>query len=239
MASKKIDRALYGPSWAEVILGAALSFGLGLLLAAALLILKPVPTVRELPKEPVPGVVYYIEGSKDATKGKLWASKHQMLASGTSVALTEDELNAIFASAPDKSKPAAAPPAPKGQPATPAAPATPPLPANAGLIVPGTPNFRIHDNQLQIAWPCTLNVLGFNQAVIVMATGGFSKTGDGFVFAPDDFYVGSLRVSRLPMLEGLVTKKILEAQPLPADLTAVWQKLSNVAIDGKTLKLTL
>ncbi|MES1166853.1 MAG: hypothetical protein ABUL68_02525, partial [Pseudomonadota bacterium] len=133
MASKKIDRALYGPSWAEVIIGAVLSFVLGVLLAATLLILKPVPTVRELPKEPVAGVVYYIEGSKDATKGKLWASKHQMLATGTSVTLSEDELNAIFAPIPDKTKPAPTPPAQKGQPGAPATPATPPLPANAGL----------------------------------------------------------------------------------------------------------
>ena len=234
---------MYGPSWAEVIIGAALSFVLGLVFAAVVLILRPVETVKELPKEPVHGVVYYLEGSKDATKGQTWAGKRKQLAAGASVTLTDDELNAVFAPAPDKSKPAAPAPAEKGKPAAPAAPAAPPapppLPANAGLIVPGTPNFRLHDGQIQIAMPCTLNVLGFNQPVIVMATGAFAKTGAGIVFAADDFYVGSLRVSRLPMIEGLVTKKILEAQPLPDDLTAAWQKLSDVTIDGKTLKLTM
>jgi hypothetical protein len=183
-----------------------------------------------------------MEGSKDATKGKPWAAKRKQLVAGTSVTLTDDELNAVFAPAPEPAKPAP-PPAAKGKPAAPAAPAAPsappPLPANAGPIVPGTPNFRLSDGKLQIALPCTLNVLGFNQQVVVLATGTFAKAANGFVFAADDFYVGSLRVSRLPMIEGLVTKKILEAQPPPDDLVTAWQKLSDVSIDGKTLKLTM
>ena len=38
MSSKKLERALYGPSWTEVILGAVLSLALGGVLAAAVLI---------------------------------------------------------------------------------------------------------------------------------------------------------------------------------------------------------
>ena len=41
--SKKIDRAVHGQSWAEVILGAALSLVLGVLLMAAWLLASPAP----------------------------------------------------------------------------------------------------------------------------------------------------------------------------------------------------
>ncbi len=200
MSSKKIDRALYGPSWAEVIIGAALSLVLGVILAAAVLVLRPVQTVRELPKEPVRDAVYYIEGSKDSTKGRQWAAKHKLLNDGTSVALTEDELNAAFyVSAPpgktppppEKAKAGAKAKAPAPAPA-PEPPAPAEVAANEGLIVPGAPNFRIHDNLLQVGIPCTLNVYGFKLSVIVMATGGFGKGGDGVVFVPETFYLGSL-----------------------------------------------
>lgn len=88
--SKKIDRALYGPSWVEVILGAVLSLVLGGLLATVYLVIKPVQTVKEMPKEKdiVRGAIYYIEGSNDATKGKQWTRKRQQLAAGESVVLT-------------------------------------------------------------------------------------------------------------------------------------------------------
>lgn len=249
MSSKKVDRALYGPSWTEVIIGAALSFVIGMILAAAVLVLRPVQTVRELPKEPGRDVVYYIEGSKDSTRGRQWLRKREMLDQGTSVTLSEDELNAAFYTTPpaDKAKPPA--PAEKGTPAAkakapaPPPPAAPPAPpaaaASEGLLVPGAPNFRMHDNLLQVGVPCTLNVYGFKLSVIVIATGGFAKNDDGIAFVPETFYVGSLPVSRLPMVEGLVTKKILTAQPPPEDLVAAWKKLSDAAIDGKTLKLTM
>jgi hypothetical protein len=252
MSSKKVERALYGPSWTEVILGAALSFVLGLVLAAAVLIARPVKTVRELPKEAdrEREVIYYIEGSKDSTKGRQWQAKRQQLVAGESVALTEEELNTAFGAKTSAPAPAPAPvaPAPKGKgpaPKTPApapAPATPPAPAvaaNAGLIVPSAPNFRIHDNVLQVGVPCTLNVYGFQLPVVVLASGGFAKTDDGIVFAPDSFYIGSLQVKRLPALEGFVTKKILAAQTIPEDLSTAWKKVTDAGIEGKTLKLSM
>jgi hypothetical protein len=217
MSSRKVDRAKYGPSWTEVILGAALSFALGAILAAAVLIIKPVMKVRELPKEPEKNVLYYIEGSKDDSKGRQWPRKRQMLLAGSSVSLTEDELNTVF------STPAAKPPA--------AAP--------GGLIAPGTPNFRLVEGRLQIAVPCTLDVYGFKQDVLVTAVGGFRKGGDGFVFQPDAFYLGSLAVSRLPMAESFVTGRIIAAESIPDDLAAAWKKLSDVSVDGNTLKLTM
>lgn len=247
MSSKKVERALYGPSWTEVILGAALSFVLGGVLAAAVLIARPVKTVRELPKEAERerAVVYYIEGSRDSTKGRQWQAKHQQLVAGESVVLNEDELNAALGAKTVAPAPAPAAPAPKGKGPAPKTPPPAPAPEPAavantgGLIVPSAPNFRIHDNVLQVGVPCTLNVYGFQLPVVVMATGGFAKTGDGVVFAPDSFYIGSLQVNRLPALEGFVTKKILAAQSVPEDLAAAWKKVSDAEIEGKTLKLSM
>jgi|SRR5882724_11967904 len=256
--SKKIDRALYGPSFLEVILGAVLSFVLGLVLAAVYLIAKPIALVREMPKEPVRGMVYYIEGSKDVTKGKVWVRKKKVLLGGGSVALTEDELNAAVEVPPDKSKPVIPPspapapkpaaPADKSKPGAPASPATPPMATPAGppavpgqLLAVGTLNFRLHDGQLQIGVPCTVTVpvVGYNQPVTVVATGGFAREGDVFVFEPKSFYVGSLLVDRLPGVADMVTKKIMAAQTIPPDLAAAWKKLADVNFDAKGKALVL
>jgi hypothetical protein len=245
MSSKKVERALYGPSWTEVILGAVLSLALGIVLAAALLIARPVQKVRELPKEPARDVVYYIEGTRDSTRGRQWQAKRQQLLAGESVVLTEDELNTALGAKTSAPAPTPAVPPAKGKAPAPKTPPAAPVPEAAaatnggGLIAPGAPNFRIHDNVLQVGVPCTVNVAGFQLPVVVMATGGFAKTEDGVVFAPDSFYIGSLQVNRLPALEGFVTKKIIAAQAIPEDLVAAWKKVSDAGIEGKTLKLTM
>src|SRR5882724_793894 len=137
--SKKMDRALYGPSFVEVILGALLSFALGVVLATVFLIIKPVEAVKELPKEPVKGAIYYLAGSKDGSKGKAIVRKRKALVAGQSVALTEDELNLAF-DAPDKNKPAPPPPPPaKGKAPAPvaAAPAPAAPAANGAPLIAG------------------------------------------------------------------------------------------------------
>lgn len=246
--SKKIDRALYGPSFVEVILGAVLSFILGVALAAVYLIAKPVTLVKELPKEPAREAIYYIEGSRDVTKGKVWTKKHKILVGGGSVALTEDELNSAITPAVDSTpKPAAPPekpkpgaPADKSKPAPAAAPVGPP-PVPGQWLAVGIPNFRLHDGQLQIGVPCTISVplVGYNQPVTVVATGGFSRQGDVFVFEPKSYFVGSFEIDRLPGAAALVTKKILAVQTIPPDLEAAWKKLAAVSFDAKAKALVL
>jgi hypothetical protein len=46
--SKKIDRTPHEPGWSEVILGAALSVGLGAMLGAVALVFKPVVVVAAM-----------------------------------------------------------------------------------------------------------------------------------------------------------------------------------------------
>ena len=212
--SKKIDRALNGPSWAEVILGAALSVVLGVALAALFFIFRPVAQVKELPKEPAPGVIYYLEGSHDSAKARRLPNKQKLFLQGGSVTLSEDELTTFAAPAP------AAPPAPAKKPGAAPAPApAAPVAAAAptGMVTPGVPNFRIKDGVMHITVPVQVNVglVGFTDTVLVQATGGFAKRGDTFAFVPDSVYVGTCPVQRLPMVVGFMVKKYLAAQPVP------------------------
>ena len=218
----------HGPSWTEVILGAALSVVLGAALAAVFLVLKPVTKAKELPKEPAANMVYYLEGSVDASKARQAVLKQNSFAQGRSVVVTEDELNALVAPA--------APAAPaKGKAAAEPAPAA----ASAGAVSFGAPNFRIRKGEMQIAVPMHLGVAGLDVNVVVQARGGFARSGDTFVFAPNEVYVGSCPVQRLPIAEGYVMKKILASKELPDGVVAAWGKLSDITLDGSNLRLTV
>ncbi len=226
--SKKIDRALYGPSWFEVIFGAFLSVVIGLVLAVVYLVAKPVTTVKELPKEPVPGMVYYIEGSKDATKGRSWVAKRQQLVAGMSVQVTEEEINAAIAgvNAPAPKKPGA-----KAEEPAPEAEAKP------GPFQAGAPNFRIRDSVVQISTPVTVNALDLGLNVLVHARGTFEKQGDRFVFTPKTLLVGSCPVEKIPGAATYVLRQFLGAQAIPEDIAGAWAKLANVSVEGALLKL--
>jgi len=224
--SKKIDRALYGPSWFEVIFGAFLSVVIGVVLAAVYLVTKPVTTVKELPKEPVAGMVYFIEGSKDATKGRSWVAKRQQLVAGMSVQVTEEELNAAIAglNAPAPKKPGA-----KAEEAAPE--------AKPSHFQASAPNVRIRDSEVQISVPVTVNTLELGLNVLVQARGTFEKQGDQFVFAPKTLLVGSCPVEKIPSVAGAVVRQFLGAQAIPEDISGAWAKLANVSVEGALLKL--
>lgn len=231
--SAKLNRTLHGPSWTEVIFGALLSVILGAVLGAALMIARPVVSVRQPPKEAErdPKDVYYIQGARDPSKSRAALAKRKSFGEGQSVSFTEDELNALAALPPA----AVANPGAEGQ--------NPPAPAKAAdsgeTIAAGQFNFRLRDGRMQVAVPVTLNVLGLSQQVIVQAHGGFVKEGSGFAFVPETLYVGSMPVQRLPMAERYVREQFLAPKAIPDDVRASWAKLTNVSIDGNTLKLTL
>ena len=234
--SKKIDRAAHGPSWAEVILGAALSVVLGVAIGAVLLILRPVPSGKELPKEADrnPKTVYYVEGSRDPSKARQATAKRQAFVSGQTVTVNEDELN-VLATPNPAATPSAPKPPEKGKEGEKGAPAG----SSEDTFAVGAPNFRIAENKLQVGVPVTVNALGLGQKIFVQARGGFTKDGNVFVYDPQELYFGACPVQRLPFLSGYVRNKFLAAQPIPDDIKAAWAKLSSVAIDGATLKLTM
>lgn len=223
--SSKVDRAAHGPSWGEVILGAILSLLLGIVLGAALLIFKPVVVAKEVPKEPLPGTVYYVEGLRgDTSRAKQALAKRKALMEGQSVKITEDEVNSLVS--------AAAAPTPATKPGE-AAPAAKPT----ETITAGTPNVRIREGVMQIGVPVTLNVLGLEQKLIAQARGGFEKRGDTFVYEPTEMYLGSCPVERLPFLAGYIRSKVLTSEQVPADIAAAWSRLTTVALEGNSLVL--
>ena len=225
--SRKIDRALHGPSWVEVILGAALSLVVGVILGAALLIFRPVVVVKQMPKEDAidPTAVYFLEGTRETSKARDAVAKRQAFLAGQSVSVIEDELNtlagpaATFA-APQNGAPAAAT-------------------ASEQMMAAGTPNFRVRDGALQIGAPVTVSLLGLSEKVVVQARGGFEKQDGVFVYQPDALYVGSLPVQRLPFLANYARTNFLNAELVPEDVKAAWTKLANVSIDGNVLNLTM
>jgi hypothetical protein len=238
MASlSKTERALRGPGVFEITLGVLMSISLGVVLASVYLIFKPVETVKELPKEPVLGAVYYVQGSSDANKARQWQRKRQMLSEGATadISFTEEELNAWIASVVPQA--AAKPkPGPAAKPDDKAAAA----PAAAGpLVVVDRPNFRIRDNVLQVALPTTVNAFGFSLPLILQARGHFDKGANGFVFVEDELYFGSFPAHRVPPLKNLIVARLLAAQDIPGDLRTAWEKLILVAVEGNTLRLSL
>lgn len=222
-----------------MILGAFLSLILGVAIGAALLILRPVKIERAEPKEREKDMVYYIEGSRDGSKSRQAVAKRNAFVQGQSVTVTEEEINALIASAGVPAA-GATPPAKDPKAKTPAqgkdgkeAEAA----AGGGYLDAGTPSVRVRDGALQVGVPVTISLL--DQKVIAQAKGGFVKRGDIFVFEPETLYLGSCPVQRLPFVAGFVRNAFLASQPIPDDLKAAWAKLASVSIEGNAVKLTM
>jgi hypothetical protein len=241
MAAQKLEKALYGPSLMEVILGVILGLLAGVVAACVFLVFKPVPTVPTLPKEakdPLQSTVYFVPGSTLSGKSRNWQLKQKQLIAGTAVLLVEDELNAWAMSLPNA---APAVPAKPVKPAKPAKPgeAAPSTPAPEGYIIPATPNFRIVDGRLTIGLKCTLNWYGLMQDVTVQTTGTFRKDGDQFTFVPETVYLGSCPLHMLPAASNLLLSTIAAKLKIPDEIRAAWAKLNIVALEGSTLKLAV
>lgn len=219
-------------------------------MGAVLLVVRP--PAKEVPKDgaPVPGAVYYIEGSRDAAKAKDVQQKRAAFAGGQSVSLTEGELNALAgapaesagkeaakAQAVDKGK------APEKGKVPEKAKEAPKAAASgvevAGMFSVGAPNFRIHETTLQVAVPVTVTALDLGLKIVAQARGGIVKKGDVFAFEPTELYLGSCPVQRLPFLSSYVRDSFIGAQGLPDDVKGSWAKLASVTIEGNKLKLTM
>jgi hypothetical protein len=226
--SPRIKR-LHGPSWIEVTLGAVLSVALGVVLGAAYLALRPVKAVGDVPKDAPAGAIYYIAGARGYSATSQIEAKRKAFLEGESVTVDESELNILF------SGPAKAPPPPP-PPNTLVQPPAPPAPKEFDR---STINVRIHDGKIQFAEVYTINEYGYNGTLIVQARGEFVKNGSTFEFVPDEFYIGSCPLQRIPYIREWIMRKLLFTQPVPEDIAAAWDKLSDVAIEGSKLRLKM
>ncbi|MCM2276171.1 MAG: hypothetical protein NDI75_15390 [Candidatus Didemnitutus sp.] len=234
MADKKIEKALYGPSTLEVALGAVLGLALGVAVACIYLVLKPVQLVKETPKEVAQGVVYYLPGKTDATKGRAWQTKQATFVSGGEIIATEEELNAWAASL-GGAAPAAAPGAAPKAPAQPGAPAAP---ADSAFLSASGLNFRLEGERMHVSQKVLFNYFGLTKEVILQSAGGFTRAGEGFVFQPEAVYLGSCPLHAVPGTTGALLGTLLKQQKVPDDFRAAWAKISAIAVEGGLLKVT-
>jgi len=227
-----MDRALNGPGPVEIVFSILISLFLGVLIAALHLVFKPVEILAKPVETPEIGSVYFVEGSANSSKSRQWTRKRQMLAGGgaVDVSLTEDELNAWLVSAgvgtgaDAGGKPGAAAAAPKSSPA---------------LVQPERINFRIQDGLMQVGAVGKLSALDLEYELVVQTRGTFESRDGGFVFKPEEFYVGSLPAHVIPGLPAYLIKRMMASQELPEDIKTTWSKLSLVAVEGNALRLTL
>jgi len=231
--ARKIEKALYGPSMLEVILGAILGLLAGGLAACVYLVFKPVPTLKAPAKEQERGMVYYLPGSESKARGSAWQAKQKQFLSGSSVQVNEDELNSWLAAsikleappAPAPAKPAGAAPAPAG----------PPVPD--AIFIPSKPNFKIASDHLQFGLNCTLNWYGLMTDVTLQSNGTFKRDGDYIVYTPETLYLGSCPLHMIPAVPEFLMSRLLEKTKLPDEFKSAWHKLNDVSITGGTLKL--
>lgn len=239
MAKKKIDQALYGPSTLEVALGAGLGLITGVLVAAGFLMLKPAqppaPPVQSPAVAPAKGAVVYQPGKVDGNRGRGWRAKHDALAQGGEVLLTEEELNgwAATLSAATASPPkAAAKPGAAPGPATPAKPETP-----LEFLTTRSVNFRIVGDRLQVATRVTLDYYGVGTEIVFQATGRLEPRGAAFAFVPETAYLGSCPLHWLPGATPLLLQTLVRRQKLSDELRAAWPRLTALAVENGLVKV--
>jgi hypothetical protein len=195
----------------------------------------PVKVVRDVPKEPEEHVVYYTEGTRLTEQGKQWMRKKQLFLEGSSVSLNENELNAWI-----RAETGTPPPPPPKSDTNPKL--TQPLaPPPATLFQVDGLNFRIRDGVIQLGCRATLNLELFNLSLpmIAQVAGHFERRGDVFALVPDKCYVGSFPVHKVPGLDRLTLGFLLSRVPVSAEIRAAWKKVTNAAVDGDTLRLSI
>lgn len=220
--ARKIEKALYGPSLTEVVLGALLGLLSGVAVACIYLVFKQVPTVRELPKEQPRGMVYYISGSDSSAKSAGWQAKQNLFLAGKSVQLVEEELNAWLSASMAASPQSGSAEASK---------------AKDSIFTPSKPNFKIVNDRLQLGMNCTLNWYGMMKDVTLQTSGTFEKKGDHFVFKPEKLYLGSCPLHFIPGASGLLVSIIVDKEKVPDEFRVAWNNLNDVVVAGGTLKL--
>ncbi len=238
--------SLRAPSLFEIFFGSILSVVLGALLAATILILKPVEILTEAPKDKTldPTKIYFFQGSKEYTPSQRWRFKRDSLVQGHSVRLNEDELNTwiedVYPKLPIEQKKTVKP-KPQGKGKEGVAPAKD-ADRSAPFIQTGTPNFRLTAETLRVGVVYYVNLFGYASfQVVAQSEGTFEKPKDDaepIRFNPSTFYVGSLPVHKLLMLKTLIFGRVLDTFEFPTDVTGAWRKLAEVKVENRELVFT-
>ncbi len=198
---------------------------LGAWFAAACLVFTPVEIVPAPPANPGRGAgrVHYVTGSRDREKGVRWMLKRQQLfeSAAREVVFNEDELNLWFAWEP------------VGRP----------LPGGSArrewVEIQGV-DFRIADGALCIGLPSKIAIGPKRVPVLIQAKGGFSSRDAGLVmYAPDEVWVGSFPVHRVPWATRWLMSRLPGRQSMPGAGLELWQRILRVTITGRELHVKM
>jgi hypothetical protein len=237
---------LRAPSLFEIFISSILSVLLGAVIAATILILKPVEILTEAPKDkPLDATkIYFFQGHKDYTPSLRWRFKRDSLVQGHSVSMNEDELNTwiedVYPKIPLEQAATKKPNVPakvKGKDAAPVKPSD----SSQPFIQTGTPNFRLTSETLRMGVVYYVNLFGYGSfEIVAQSEGTFEKPKDNkepIRYTPSTFYIGSLPVHKLLMLKGPIFKRIVDTFEFPAELTEAWSKLADVKVENRELVL--
>jgi len=239
--------SLRAPSLFELLFGSILSVLLGALLAATILILKPVEILTEAPKDKSldPTKIYFFQGSKEYTPSQRWRFKRDALVQGHAVRLNEDEINTwvedVYPKLAIEVKKPAKPQA-KGKSKDAAAPAKE-ADSSQPFIQTGTPNFRMTAETMRVGVVYYVNLFGYASfQVVAQAEGTFEKPKDEtepVKFVPSTFFLGSLPVHKLLMLKNLIFARVVDTFEFPEDVKASWAKATEVKVVNRELVFTV
>ncbi len=199
------------PGLFEILFGLVLSLVLGALLAVIFYISKPVEVVTVLPKEPVEGVRYYVEGV--AGSGSTWERKAAMVeAGGGEISFTEAELNAWSNASFETAKVDEA------------------SKADTAMLIMGKPNFRIDGNSLQVGLVNQLVFFGTEKKLVLQAKGSFTRKANGWAYVPDEIYLGGLPLHKIPALADVLTSRLTPAAQIPASVKKVLAQATAIVV---------
>jgi hypothetical protein len=205
-----------------VIILAMVACFLGVNLGIIQLVFKPVETVNVMPKEDQmkPQTVYYVPGVDRGSANWKGLETAFLGEDAINIAISESDFNTWSRNTFRFTPPAAN----ERQ--------------GASTLIPGSPNFRIHDDQLTLGITFRAGGGGNTTDITAQVTGVFQPVGGRPVFLPDEIYLGSARLP--PGYRGLIYYALLglfqQSEAFEPYETA-WKSLNQATIADRQVIL--
>lgn len=189
-------------------------------MAVVFYISKPVEVVRALPKEPLEGVRYYVEGTPGG--GATWERKAAMVeAGGGETSFTESELNAwseasfttVKVDEADK--------------------------ADTAMIIAGKPNFRIAGASLQVGLVNDLLFFGSERKLVLQSKGSFTRKADGWAYVPEEIFLGGLPLHKMPALADVLISRFSPPGQMPESVKKVLAQATAIVVTKDSVTVAM
>ena len=187
------------------------------------LALIPAQTVRKQPTgdERKPHTVYYVQPTTGSAPSYEMKEQALLGAQRGTITLTAAELNTWAADTFRFAKP-------------------PSEMEGSVVMIPSSPKFNFaEDGTLSMAVMLEVKTYGKSHKVLFQTQGTFTMGAEGPEFVPEESYLGSARLPRevVTPLIGDFIYKIFSSAEASWPLQDAWNQLSDVRIEGNTLKL--